>query len=173
MLRRLLLGLGEGLVIGLALGVGAARGLGLVSPAGIVLALLGALAGFAVGLVAGRPIWARNAKTEALLKAAAGALGGFGLSFALRHWLKLEVDLSAFALGAGPAGQLSAFALPAVASALGLFFELDDDGQSSAQPGPKRATKQRLDFEATDVAAQGEDDADELAGSVDRKLEKR
>ena len=173
MLRRLLLGLSEGLVIGLALGVACARGLGFVSPGSIVLALLGALAGFAVGLVAGRPIWAHNAKTEALLKAGAGALAGFGLSFALRRWLKLEVDLSAFSLGTGPAGQLSALALPAVAVALGLFFELDDDGPSAAGPGSKRDRKQRLETQAADSEALAEDEADELADVVDRKLEKR
>src|SRR5882757_5336317 len=130
MLRRLLLGLSEGLAIGLALGIACARGLGLGSPGSIAAGALAACAGFAVGLIAGRPIWAKSAKTEALLKAAAGALGGFGLSFALRRWLKVEVDLSAFSLGAGPAGQLSAVVLPAVTTALALFFELDDDGDS-------------------------------------------
>ena len=126
MLRRLLLGLVEGLVIGLALGVGSARGLGLSAPGGIALALLGAGAGFLVGLVAGRPVWARDAKTEALLKAGVGALGGAGLSFAAEHWLRVPVNLSAFQLGAGPAGLLSSVALPLVTTVLALFFELDD-----------------------------------------------
>ncbi len=122
-------------MIGLALGVAFARGLDLGSPNALVAGALGALAGFVVGLVAGRPIWARDAKTEAFLKACSGAaLGGFGLSFALRRWLKLELDLSAFSLGVGPAGQLSAVVLPAVSTALSLFFELDDDGsRTSAQ----------------------------------------
>ena len=172
MFRRLLLGLSEGLVIGLALGVACARGLGLGAPGAVMAAVLGALAGFAVGLVAGRPIWARNAKTEALLKAAAGALGGFGLSFALRRWLKVEVDLCAFSLGAGPAGQLSAVVLPAVTSALALFFELDDDGgQGSAEPGAKRAGKQRLDSEQPSSAAL--DDAEVSADDAPRKFAKR
>jgi hypothetical protein len=171
MLRRLLLGLVEGLVIGVAIGVASVRGLGLVSPGGVVLALLGALAGFTVGLVAGRPIWARNAKTEALLKAAAGALGGFGLTFALRHWLKVPVDLAQFSLGAGPAGELSAVALPAVAAALGSFFELDDDGKrSSGNPGTKHPTKQRVGASSADPATF--DEEEDLADVVDRKLEK-
>src|SRR4051794_26413702 len=108
MFRRLLVGLSEGLVIGLALGVACARGLGLASPGSIIAGGLGAFTGFVVGLVAGRPIWARSAKTEALLKAAAGALAGFGLSYALRRWLTWELDLSALSLGKGPAGNLSA-----------------------------------------------------------------
>jgi hypothetical protein len=172
MVRRLLLGLSEGLVIGLALGIACARGLALASPGGIVAAALGALSGFAVGLVAGRPIWARNAKTEALLKAAAGALGGFGLSFALRRWLKLEVDLSAFSLGAGPAGQLSAVVLPTVTTALALFFELDDDGDSSpAERAAKPAGKQR--FGAEQPSSEALDDPETSADDAPRKFEKR
>jgi hypothetical protein len=172
MFRRLLLGLSEGLVIGLALGVACARGLGLDAPGGMTAAALGALAGFAVGLVAGRPIWARNAKTEALLKAGAGALGGFGLSFALRHWFKVEVDLSAYALGRGPAGQLSVLVLPAVSTALALFFELDDDGsKSSSEPPAKRNGKQRVDAELSDSV--NLDEADQATDDIDHKFEKR
>jgi hypothetical protein len=172
MLRRLLLGLVEGLVLGTALAIASVRGLGLVEPGGLVLALLGAIAGFAVGLVAGRPVWARDAETEALLKAAAGALGGFGLAFALRHWLKVPVDLDQYSLGAGPAGELSAVALPAITTALGLVFELDDDGKrSSGDRGSKRQTKQRVSDANTDSATFDTDE--ELADVVDRKLEKR
>ena len=159
MLRRMLLGLFEGLVIGLALGVGAARGLGLSAPGGVIALLLGAGAGFLVGLVAGRPVWSRDGKTEALLKAGAGALGGAGLSFAAGHWLKVPLDLSAFELGAGPAGTLSAAVLPLVASALALFFELDDDGANRAPPRVAAgAKKQRLPESVTSAR-----ELDELA----------
>ena len=172
MLRRLLLGLTEGLVIGLALGLSATRLLGLDAPGGIVAALLGASAGFAVGLVAGRPIWARNAKTEALLKAAAGALAGAGLSFALRRWLKVELDLNAFSLGAGPAGQLSALALPAISTLLALFFELDDDGaRGDSAPATTPATKRRIDAETPDLSSL--DDSEESAEDAPHKHEKR
>ena len=171
MFRRLLLGLCEGFVIGLALGVACARGLGLGSPGAVVAAALGALAGFAIGLVAGRPIWALNAKTEALLKAAAGALGGVGLSFALRRWLKLEVDLSALLLGAGPAGQLSAVVLPAVTTALALFFELDDDGgRSSGGSRTVRSQKQRVEPALSDSASSEADEG--RADNVEHEFEK-
>jgi hypothetical protein len=138
MLRRLLLGLVEGLVIGLALGVGAARGLGLRAPGGIAAVLLGAGAGFLVGLAAGRPVWARDAKTEALLKAGVGALGGAGLSFAAEHWLRVPLNLSAFQLGAGPAGLLSSVALPLVTTVLAIFFELDDSKDEAKSKLGKR-----------------------------------
>lgn len=145
MLRRLTMGLIEGLVIGLALGFAATRGLGLNAAAGVTASLLGAATGFAVGLVAGRPIWARDGKTEALLKAGAGALVGSALAFAAARWLKVAVDLSAFQLGAGPVGKLPAALLPLLAITLALFFELDDGTSppppriASAPPKPRSA----------------------------------
>lgn len=169
MLRRLLLGLAEGLALGLALGVASARGIGLASPGGAVALLLGALAGFAIGLVAGRPIWARNAKTEALLKAAAGAFAGAGLSFALRHWFSLTVDLTSFSLGAGPAGHLPALTVPAVTTLLALFFELDDDGTRT--PPLPSAERRRFDSERSDSSSSDEPEVEH--DDVDRKREKR
>ncbi|MEO8906166.1 MAG: hypothetical protein ABI627_31980 [Polyangiaceae bacterium] len=145
MLRRILLGLFEGLVIGLTLGAGAARGLGLIAPGGVTAWLLGAAAGLLVGLVAGRPVWSRDGKTEALLKAGAGALGGAGLAFAAGHWLKAPLDLSALQLGVGAYGKLTAAVLPLVATALALFFELDDDDAGRAPaPAATGTKKQRL-----------------------------
>jgi hypothetical protein len=177
MLRRLLLGLVEGLLIGLALGVGSARRLGLSAPGSVALALLGAGAGFLVGLVAGRPVWARDAKTEALLKAGVGALGGAGLSLAAAHWLKVPLDLSAFQLGVGPAGTLASATLPLVATVLALFFELDDDGpgRANARIGGAHA-KQRLaprsgSTERDELEELG--DRDESNDESERKLGKR
>ena len=148
MLRRLLVGFAEGLVIGVALALAAVRGLGLNASAtsALVSALLAGGAGFVVGLIAGRPIWARDAKTEALLKAAVGALVGVGLSFALGRWLSIPLDLGAYSLGAGPAGKLAAVSLPLIASALALFFELDNTGGGEAKPPLTEArAKLRLD----------------------------
>ena len=128
MLRRFFLGLIEGLVIGLGVAVASARGLGLSTPDRVTATLLAAAVGFLVGLVAGRPVWARDAKTEALLKASVGALVGAGASLGLAHLLHAPVDLSSFELGVGPVGNLLAVSLPAIACALSLFFELDDTG---------------------------------------------
>jgi ABC-type xylose transport system permease subunit len=175
MLRRFLLGLIEGLVIGLALAVASARGLGLTTPGRVTAAVLAGVVGFLVGLVAGRPVWARDAKTEALLKAAAGALVGAGLSLALGHWLAAPVDLSQFALGAGPVGELLAVSLPAIACALSLFFELDDTtsraapARVAAAPAQKRHTLPANDHaELAELAELAEPSDDSRS-----KLEKR
>jgi len=166
MLRRLLLGLVglvKGLVIGIALAVAATRGLGLAAPDALFAALLGGSAGLIAGLVAGRPIWGRDAKTEALLKASVGALVGVGLSFALGRWLSTPLDLSAYSFGAGPAGKLAAVFLPLIASVLSLFFELDntDVGQAKPRLAAPRA-KQRLGTGAEPTEHMTDSDLDAL-----------
>jgi hypothetical protein len=179
MLRRLLVGLFEGLLIGGALGVGAARGLGLSAPGSILAMLLGAGTGFVVGLVAGRPVWARDAKTEALLKAAVGAVGGAGLSLAAGHWLKVPLDLSAFGLGAGPAGALSSVALPLLATLLAVFFELDDNGPKNARtriasaPSARRVAIPEASADQNDQNDDSEHDEPATKGEAERPLGKR
>src|SRR5271169_3627188 len=91
MLRRLLIGLVLGLVVGGLAAAGLVAGLHMTmfdaGTGGIVLAYIAAaLTGVLTGLVAGKPIWASGAKIEAGLKAFFGALLGAGLMFALRHW---------------------------------------------------------------------------------------
>jgi hypothetical protein len=173
MLRRLFVGLAEGLVIGLAMALAVIRGLGLRTPSALLAAALAGGAGLLVGLVAGRPIWARDAKTEALLKAGVGALVGAGLSFALGRWWSMPVDLSAYSLGAGAAGTLAVLTLPAIACALSLFFELDNtDGAAKPRISAPRG-KQRL--AAPEEPAQGaeHDSLDELDELAEHKREKR
>ena len=168
MFRRLFVGLFEGLVIGIALAVASVRGLGLSAPGTVLAALLAALSGLAVGLIAGRPFWARDAKTEALLKGGVGALIAAGLSVALGHWLTPSIDLAAFTLGAGPAGKLVAVSLPLIATALALFFELDNTGADATSARlPATKSKQRL-ASSTEL-----EDEIGLEDESERKIEKR
>ena len=135
MIRRLITGLVLGLIIG---GIAAAvliKGLG-------VTVLVGALAyaaalgtGAVAGLVAGKPIWAEGAWIEGLLKTFFGALLGAGGMFLLQKFAGMELDLSRFGAGAGKAGELSVLALPAIATVLSVFYELDNTG--SAEPAEK------------------------------------
>ena len=167
-LLRLFLGLVEGLVIGVALAMASARGLGLSAPGTVLAALLAAAAGLAVGLIAGRPVWARDAKTEALLKGGVGALIGAGLSVALGRWLTPSVDLAALTLGSGPAGRLVGVSLPLIATALALFFELDNTSTSAERPPlPAAKSKQRLSTSSE------LDDEIGLEHESERKIEKR
>lgn len=148
MLGRLLLGLVKGLLIGALLGFGLAK-LGLGAP-GLIIALgAAALCGVLVGLVAGKPIWAKDAKIEAGMKAFVGAFLGAGLMFAARKWLTMEVTLPLQGLvdaqaSSGAIGMLAITSLAMITAVLGGFYEADNDpaegqGQGGATTGKRVA----------------------------------
>src|SRR4051812_18701263 len=95
MLGRLLIGIVKGLLLGGLIGFGLAK-LGLAAPGAIIAYLAAAATGVLVGLIAGKPIWAKDAKIEAGMKAFVGALLGAGLMYAARRWLTMPVP---FVLG--------------------------------------------------------------------------
>src|SRR5580658_7988684 len=137
MLRRLLVGLVLGLVVGGLVAAGFVQGLHVLTfgdgTGGALFAYAtAAVTGVLTGLVAGKPIWASGAKIEAGLKAFFGALIAAGLMFALRRWLTSPVDLGFLGGGEGAIGELPAASLPLVAAVLGGFFELDNTGGSDA-----------------------------------------
>ena len=98
--------------------------------------------GAVVGLVAGKPIWARGAGIEALLKTFFGALLGAGGMFLLRKFadFPFPLDLTRFGLAAGKTADLVYVALPAVATVLSVLFELDNT-DPPAEKGPRVAGK--------------------------------
>jgi hypothetical protein len=172
MVRRLLLGLVIGVVVGVAIAAGLVAGLEVAAFTGAFGALLAyasaAVTGAATGLVAGKPIWAGDAKVEGGLKAVFGALLAAAAMFALRHWVP-NVDLDLTALHAGGSGHLAdlpAASLPLIAAVLGMFFELDNSVPDAAPDGRKRvaagaaASRSRVRSEdATDAANGDEEDA--------------
>lgn len=124
MLKRLVLGLGEGLVVGAVIAVLVAR-IGPAVNAAIGIYLGAIVVGAVTGLVAGRPIWAKAARLEALLKSLVGAFVASVALFGLRKWVGgLHVDFGGF--GAGPIGAVPVAVLPLLGAALGLVFEIDD-----------------------------------------------
>jgi ABC-type xylose transport system permease subunit len=156
MLKRLIVGAIEGLVLGSLAAVVAIKLLGMTSFAGVIAYLMAVVVGLLTGLVAGKPIWAREAKIEAGLKAFVGAVLAAGALWVLRRWANVEVDLSAFGAGRGVIGELPAVSLPLIATALSLLFELDNTGEAKAQAREKAATKARV------AAAPGGEAHDEL-----------
>ncbi len=144
MFRRLLLGLVIGAVVGIAIAAVLVAGLKIVAftgPFGALLAYAGAAGtGAVTGLVAGKPIWAGDAKVEGGLKAVFGALLAAAAMFALRRWAP-AVDLDLTALhggGPGHVADLPAASLPLIAAVLGMFFELDNSVPDAAPDGRKR-----------------------------------
>lgn len=162
MLKRLLLGLLIGLVVGGAVAAGVVKGLGIVTFAVPAFAyLLAAASGALTGLIAGKPIWSSDGKIEAGLKAFFGALLAAGVMFAMRQWVKVDVDLSAIGAGAGAVGDLPAAALPAVAATLGAIFELDNTGNDESNAKKANGSNTRVATSKANVRV-GADADDEL-----------
>lgn len=164
MLKRVVLGLVIGLMVGAAVAAALVSGLQIPAFGGAFAALTAyaaaAATGVLTGLVAGKPIWAADAKVEAGLKAFFGALLAAGGMFALRQWAQGWVLDLAPLHGGGPApiGALPAASLPLIAAVLGGFFELDNSGDD-AEPTRKRVAPPKATVGAA-VADEGEDDAE-------------
>lgn len=184
MFRRLFVGLFLGLLVGGLAAAGFVQGLHVLDFGagfgGAAFAYLAAAAtGVLTGLVAGKPIWAAEAKIEAGLKAFFGALLGAGLLFALRQWGGgLHIPVTAFTPEGHLAGDLPAVALPALAAVLGGFFELDNtpekdgEGKAGGAAGRKRVASSAGNGKTRVAAEAGEDD-DVEAGSVASRRAKR
>jgi hypothetical protein len=155
MLKRLVLGLLVGAVVGGLVAAGAIAWLGWLHMPVIGAYILAAATGSLTGLIAGKPIWAKGGAIEAGLKAFFGALLAAGGMYAIRTWLHLDVDLAMLKAGSGAVGDLPAASLPLIAGVLGAFYELDNT------PEPADKTKTRVAPNVR-VAAGGEDaEADE------------
>jgi hypothetical protein len=179
MLRRLILGMVVGLLVGGALAAGFARliGTSFLLPGGFFIALgTAALVGALTGVVAGKPIWAEGAKVEAGLKAFVGALLGAGAMFALRRWGG-EFSGPEWLGGTAPLGQLPAVSLPLIAAALGALFGLDNVPDAAQPPGAvgprKRVAPAAPTRRATGVAPADGDAADEDSAELDPRRARR
>ncbi len=167
MLKRLLIGLVKGAIVGGLLVAGMVQGLG-VSVWGSALAYAAvALTGLLVGLIAGKPIWASDAKVEAGLKAVAGAVLASAVLFAARRWVDLHLNLGA--LGSGALGDLPVAMLPLIAVTLSILFEIDNTEEKPNKTSSGSAPRQRL--------AAGEEGSSEeletIPSSVDARRERR
>jgi hypothetical protein len=172
MVRRLLVGLVLGVVIGGMVAAAIVKGLGVtsfVASGGPALAYIAAIAtGVLAGLVAGKPIWAKGAWIEVGLKAFFGSLLAAGAMFALRKWGAVSVNLAA--LGSGTLGDLPVTSLPIISTVLSVFYELDNTdpppeeaakGATSAANSNKRVAPQKKTRVAEEAAAEGEDEEQE------------
>ncbi|MEJ7735299.1 MAG: hypothetical protein WKG00_39705 [Polyangiaceae bacterium] len=143
MLARLLIGLLKGLVVGGLIGFGLAQ-LGFAMPGAIIAYLMAPLVGVLVGLVAGKPIWAKDARIEAGMKAAVGAILAPLLLFAARRWLQVPLPeplgeaFGATGAVAGTLGGMAVTSLAMVAAVVGGFFEADNTPGEPTAGDPKK-----------------------------------
>lgn len=137
MIKRLVLGLVIGLVLGGGVAFGLFKLLGDVMSGGLGY-VFAAVTGILVGLVAGKPIWAKGAMIEAGLKATIGAALACGLLFGLRF---LHVEVPAVAdIPPGEIGRHAIASLASIATLLAIFYEVDNSGgdQDDAKNAPSR-----------------------------------
>ncbi|MDQ3033417.1 MAG: hypothetical protein M3Y87_13445 [Myxococcota bacterium] len=158
MVKRLLIGLIKGLVIGGAIGAGIQYGLHWTVTSGGLLGYLFAMgAAGSTGVFAGKPPWRTGAWVEALLK------GAFGIGVgALAYWL--GATYGAFSLPfpgieeALPWTALPVVYLPAIAGVYGSLVELDNTGDDKKSGGGKTTTgpKARVAVDDDDAFADTE-----------------
>lgn len=186
MLGRLLIGIMKGLIVGGLVGFGLAK-LGFAAPGALIAYLAAGVTGVLIGLIAGKPIWAKDAKIEAGMKAFVGALLGCGLMYVARRWLTMPVPVPLGELGganpslaevtgsAGTLGGLAITSLAAIAAVLGGFYEADNDpseaGSSGAEPAKKKSAAQGNKRIA--ASAQEADLEDEPENEPEKKRSKK
>jgi hypothetical protein len=171
---RLLIGLIKGLVIGALAGYGLAAA-GAAVPGAAIAYPVAALVGMLVALVAGKPIWAKDARIEVGMKAAAGAVLAPGLLWLARRFLGFEIPFDVATLPglqavSGPltVGMFSGTSLAAVAAVLAGFFDADNQpGSADEAPAKSEASRQRVDTSAAPKAT-AKDDVDLEAAAEDR-----
>jgi hypothetical protein len=173
---RLLIGVLKGLLLGALVGYGLAAA-GMSWP--FMFYVGASVVGVLIALVAGKPIWAEDARIEVGMKALAGAILAPGLMWLARTFLSvgLPFDVSSLpGLAMLPShgltlGTFSVSALAMVAALLGGFYDVDNQPRPAGEVGKRVATtsKQRVaeDESAADEAAEPE------AADADAKREKR
>lgn len=187
MFARLIVGILKGLVVGGLIGFALLKlGAPLFVGGWAFLAyVMAAVTGIVVGLIAGKPIWAKDAKIEAGMKAFVGALLGAGLMFGLRKLALPLADAVPHALGlmtkdSLALGEFPMTALAMVAAVLGGFYEADNTpvlesgtktAESKAGSSGKTSPKQRVATPSADEDL-GLDEEDESLSSNDKRAKK-
>jgi hypothetical protein len=164
MLGRLIVGIIKGLIVGGLIGFGLLK-LGFAVMPQVLAYVAAAVTGVVIGLVAGKPIWAKDAKIEAGMKAFVGALLGAGLMFAVIKWLNMPLMLPEAATNAlGATKQIkdaggatlatfSMTSLAMIAAVLGGFYDADNTPEPEADKGAAEGAKK--DAAAPQVKANG------------------
>ena len=179
MLGRLLIGIVKGLLVGSLLGFGLVR-LGFPMPSALLAYPAAALTGVLIGLVAGKPIWAKDAKIEAGTKAFVGALLAIGLMAAARTWLlvplpfALPASLGVVTQEHATLGGFAMTVLAGIAGLLGGFYEADNDAPAdeATPPGAAAGKAQQGKRIAEARKAPGEEEED-LDSDPARKRSKK
>ena len=155
MLKRLLVGIILGVVLGGLLGFGLLQVLP-TAMAGVLGYVFAAATGVLVGLVAGKPIWAKGAQIEAGLKAFVGALLSMGILFGIR-FIGLNIPEVA-GIPAAEFGRHAIVSLASISTLLAIFYELDNDDAGEDEGDKKRIAPEKKRVAAGDDPAAEEEE---------------
>lgn len=169
------MGLVKGLIIGGLIGYGLAMA-GMATPGALVAYGAAAVVGVVVSMVAGKPIWAKDARIEVGMKAGAGALIGPGLMWLVRRFLTMDIpfDVSSLpgldSISSHP--EVGAFAITALAVVAGLLAGFyDADNQPVVEQEEEVAAaggKKRVAVDNTTALAEAEAEAAEAEAATRR-----
>lgn len=149
MLRRLMLGLLKGGLVGGTIAASIVFWLGVASMTGAFAYLSVMVAGVLVAFIAGKPIWARGAWVEVLLKAIAAAALSAGLLFLLQRYMPGDLTLGSTRLA-----EMPLFFLPSIATLLAVFFEVDNDDEEQVADSTSVSKRSRVDDTAGTLTEQ-------------------
>ena len=145
MLKRLIIGVLKGVILGGAVGAALYFGLGQGSLEGVYAYLLYGAVGALTGVVAGKPLWKPGAWIEALLRGVFGIAVGCGVYALASSFLSLgAIPLPSSLFPALPVGEQAdhffkqplAMA-PLLATLYASLIELDNDGKGDDAGGTK------------------------------------
>ncbi|MBX3247651.1 MAG: hypothetical protein KF901_10780 [Myxococcales bacterium] len=139
MLRRFVLGLLKGALLGGAIGAAFHWGLGWTQGEGLLLYLVAMGAGATSGVLVGKPPWQQDAWIESVLKAVAGLGFGALLYWITSTWAGFGVPFALPGVNAGtPWTQIPLVVSTIVSLLFGILVELDHTGGGADTPRAPR-----------------------------------
>ncbi len=164
MLKRFLVGLFKGAIIGGAIGAGIHFGLGWTAASGLLAYVVAMAAGATAGVLAGKPPWRQSALIESILKAVAGVGVGALLYWVSSKWgaISLPIPLESIQIPADtPWTEVPLLISTAVGTAFGALIELDNSDSGGEEPTRVKKAPARVRVASEDaVEAEVFDGAD-------------
>lgn len=157
MLKRLLIGVIKGLLVGAAIGSALHFGLGWTTAAGLFAYLLAMGSGATAGVLAGKPPWRQQAWIESVLKSVAGLGVGALAYWGASTWLAAPLPLEVPGIASGtPWTEMTLGITTATAAVFGALVELDNTDDDS-KGKPKRNVRVSADEDdVVEVSAGGQ-----------------
>lgn len=167
-MKRLLIGFIKGIFVGALVGAALWK-LWPTAMVGVFGYAFAAITGVVVGLIAGKPIWAKGAAVEVGLKSLIGALLSCGILFGLRFW---HMHIPAIAgVPSAEIGHHVWASIGAISIVLALFYEIDHSGD--AEDIEKHAPTRRRVNDQKSLGASSSSPLHELDDEPNEKIARK